>query len=67
MTTTEKFCNILRERSREHMSAGRLVFTNGHFGQLISILRQELDSLILLNKFGKKGKRRIPYFWLSGA
>ena len=28
------------------MSAGQLLFTNGHFGQLVSILRQELDSLV---------------------
>lgn len=46
MTQTEQFCQILRERSSEHIAAGNLLFTNGHYGQLISILRQELDSLV---------------------
>jgi len=46
MTDTEKFCQILKERSNEHISAGKLLFDNGHFGQLIAILRQELDSLM---------------------
>jgi hypothetical protein len=46
MTPTEQFCKILRERSAEHMSAGRLMFVNRHHGQIISILRQELDSLV---------------------
>jgi len=46
MTPTEQFCKILRERSAEHISAGRLMHLNGHYGQLISILRQELDSLV---------------------
>lgn len=46
MTQTEQFCKILRERSAEHISAGRLMHLNGHYGQLISILRQELDSLV---------------------
>lgn len=46
MTPTEKFCKILRERSAEHVSAGRLMHANEHYGQIISILRQELDSLV---------------------
>ena len=46
MTETERFCQILRERSNEHISAGNLLFANGHYGQLIAILRQELDSLV---------------------
>ena len=46
MTSTEKFCQILRQRSKEHIAAGQLLFTNGYYGQLISILRQELDSLV---------------------
>lgn len=46
MTQTEHFCQILKERSAEHISAGNLLFTSGHYGQLISILRQELDSLV---------------------
>lgn len=46
MTSTEQFCRILRERSAEHLSSGVLLFANGHYGQIISVLRQELDSLV---------------------
>lgn len=46
MTETEQFCQLLRERSAENISSGRLLFNNGLFGQLISVLRQELDSLV---------------------
>lgn len=46
MTETERFCQILRERSAENVSAGRLLFQNRLYGQLISVLRQELDSLV---------------------
>lgn len=46
MTQTENFCNILRERSSEHASAVQLLFHNHHYGQVIAILRQELDSLV---------------------
>jgi hypothetical protein len=46
MTATEQFCKITRERSAEHCSAGKLLFENGFYGQFISLLRQELDSLI---------------------
>lgn len=45
-TSIEQFCKILRERSTEHISAGQLLFDNGHYGQVISVLRQELDSLV---------------------
>lgn len=46
MTDTDKFCQILRERSAENISAGQLMFNNRLYGQLISVLRQELDSLV---------------------
>jgi len=46
MTKTEQFCKILRERSSENVTAGQLLFNNGLYGQLISVLRQELDSLV---------------------
>ena len=46
MTETEQFCRILRQRSAENVSAGRLLFQNRLYGQLISVLRQELDSLV---------------------
>ena len=46
MTSTEQFCRILRERSAEHKSAGQLLFGNNLYGQIMSILRQELDSMV---------------------
>lgn len=46
LTPTQQFCRILRERSVEHVSAGQLLYTNGYYGQVVSILRQELDSLV---------------------
>jgi len=46
MTPLKQFCRILRERSAEHTSAGQLLFTNGHYGQVVAILRQELDSMV---------------------
>lgn len=46
MTDKEKFCRILRERSVEHKAAINLMLQNGLFGQAISILRQELDSMV---------------------
>lgn len=46
MTATEQFCQILRQRSAENISAGQLLYENRLYGQLISVLRQELDSLV---------------------
>lgn len=46
MTPTDQFCRILRERSAEHNSAGQLLFANGLYGQVVAILRQELDSMV---------------------
>ena len=46
MTETEQFCKILRERSLENVAAGQLLFSNELYGQFISVLRQELDSLV---------------------
>ena len=46
MAITEQFCKIIRERSAEHISAGKLLYENGLYGQYISVLRQELDSLV---------------------
>jgi len=46
MTEAQQFCRILRERSAEHTSAGQLLSANAHYGQVVSILRQELDSLV---------------------
>lgn len=38
--------SALKERSVENVSAGRLLFENRIYGQLISVLRLELDSLV---------------------
>lgn len=46
MTNKEKFCKILRERSDENKKAINLMIQNGLYGQAISILRQELDSMV---------------------
>lgn len=46
MTDREQFCRILRERSNEHKIAINLMLQNGLYGQVISILRQELDSMV---------------------
>ena len=46
MNKTSKFCNIIRTRSKENEIAVRLLFNNRLYGQVISILRQELDSMV---------------------
>ena len=46
MTHTKQICSLLRERSTEHTKAVHLMYDNGLYGQVISILRQELDSLV---------------------
>ncbi|MES2284104.1 MAG: hypothetical protein V4547_00365 [Bacteroidota bacterium] len=46
MTNKEQFCRIVRERSKEHKKAVNLMLQNGLYGQAISILRQELDSMV---------------------
>jgi len=42
----EQFCKILKERSNEHRAAAILMLGNRMYGQVISILRQELDSMV---------------------
>lgn len=42
----EQFCKILKERSKEHKVAVKLMLENKMYGQIISILRQELDSMV---------------------
>ncbi len=46
MAPTQQFCRILRERSAEHSTAGRLLYANRLYGQVVAILRQELDSMV---------------------
>ncbi len=42
----DQFCRIIQERSTEHNAAAQLLFPQKLYGQMISILRQELDSMI---------------------
>lgn len=46
MDTTKKFCSIIRQRSLEHKSAIESLSKINLTGQMISILRQELDSMV---------------------
>ncbi len=46
MDDTEQFCRLVRERSIEHKKAIHFLFGNRLAGQMLSILRQELDSLV---------------------
>ncbi len=46
MDNTEQFCKIVRERSKEHQRAIFVLSGNGLQGQVMSILRQELDSMV---------------------
>ncbi len=46
MNTTEHFCRIVRQRSKENKQAIALLSRTGLTGQVMSILRQELDSMI---------------------
>ncbi len=46
MSNLAIFCRQVRSRSTEHASAVRLLFHANHLGQVVSILRQELDSMI---------------------
>ncbi|MCB1194331.1 MAG: hypothetical protein KDK90_28110 [Leptospiraceae bacterium] len=42
----KEFCSTIRSRSKEHQDAFNLLVKNGNYGLSISILRQEIDSLI---------------------
>ncbi|MCD4823724.1 MAG: hypothetical protein K8S55_03895 [Phycisphaerae bacterium] len=46
MSDTEIFCRMVRERSSEHRRAVVSLHLSTAFGQIISVLRQELDSMI---------------------
>lgn len=46
MKSTEDFCKIVRLRSKENEQAIYLLSRNQLTGQVISILRQELDSMV---------------------
>jgi hypothetical protein len=65
MTPTEQFCQILEERSAENVSAGQLLFNNRLYGQIISVLRQELDSLVRVVFLLSKDLNTRQYFILQ--
>jgi hypothetical protein len=46
MDNTEKFCKIVRQRSAENKQAIALLSRTGLTGQVMSVLRQELDSMV---------------------
>ena len=46
MDNKEQFCNIVRQRSKENKEAIGLLSRTGLTGQVMSVLRQELDSLV---------------------
>jgi hypothetical protein len=46
MDNTEKFCKIVRERSKENKLAIAMLSRAGLTGQIMSVLRQELDSMV---------------------
>jgi len=46
MGNTEQFCNIVRQRSKENKQAIGLLSRAGLTGQVMSVLRQELDSIV---------------------
>ncbi len=46
MGNTEQFCKIVRQRSKENKQAICLLSRTGLAGQVISVLRQELDSMV---------------------
>ncbi len=46
MDNTEQFCKIVRQRSKENKQAIRLLSRTGLTGQVMSVLRQELDSMV---------------------
>lgn len=46
MTNAQKFCNLIRNRSYENRESIELLIKSNLFGNCISILRQELDSMV---------------------
>jgi hypothetical protein len=46
MDITEQFCKIVRQRSKENKQAIDLLARSGLTGQVMSVLRQELDSMV---------------------
>lgn len=46
MENNENFCKIVRQRSKENKQAISLLSRTGLTGQVMSVLRQELDSMV---------------------
>lgn len=46
MNNKEKFCELIRQRSEEHAKTIILLSGSGLTGQIMSVLRQELDSMV---------------------
>ncbi|TVP61869.1 MAG: hypothetical protein EA343_13305 [Nodularia sp. (in: Bacteria)] len=55
-TLINEFCQTVRERSIEHQKAVSILLENGIIGVAITVLRQEIDSLI-----------RVSYLYSLGA
>ena len=50
-----EFCKIVKSRSKENAEAFNLMIEKGYIGVAISLLRQELDSLIRVSYLHEKG------------
>lgn len=46
MNNTERFCQLLRNRSNENKKSFEVLFRNRLYGNCFSVLRQELDSMV---------------------
>ena len=46
MDDLNQFCNIVRTRSEENLKTIKLLYENKLYGNCVSILRQELDSMV---------------------
>ncbi len=46
MNSIQKYCQIIRNRSEENEKSVELLYPSEHYGQVMSILRQELDSMV---------------------
>ena len=46
MNIRSEFCRLIRSRSKENAEAFSVLFQNRNYGNCLSVLRQELDSLV---------------------
>lgn len=46
MSDRQRFCDIMRKRSTENRLAVQILYSNGLIGQVLSVMRQELDSMV---------------------